>query len=90
MNVNLSPQLERFVQKNVESGRYDSASQVVCEALKLLAQRHRVRAGQLCELQDHIDEGLASLARGEGADGERFMAKLIAELDAKPLRRKGK
>ena len=29
MNVNLTPELERFVQQKVETGRYNSASEVV-------------------------------------------------------------
>jgi len=39
---------------------------------------------------ERIDKGLASLDRGEGVDGEKFMAKLISSLDAKPSRRKSK
>lgn len=33
MNVSLTPELEQFVQSRVESGRYNSASEVVREAL---------------------------------------------------------
>jgi antitoxin ParD1/3/4 len=39
MNVHLTAELEDFVQKNVESGLYGSASGVVREALRLLARR---------------------------------------------------
>jgi len=39
MNVHLTAELEEFVQKKVESGLYGSASEVVREALRLLARR---------------------------------------------------
>jgi len=90
MNVNLTPTLERFVQQKVESGRYNSASEVVREALRLLEDHERVRLARLTELRKRIDEGIASLDLGEGVDGDPFMAKLIADLDAKPPRRKAK
>jgi antitoxin ParD1/3/4 len=50
MNVSITPDLERFVRDKVESGLYNSASEVVREALRLLvareqAQPHEARAG---------------------------------------------
>lgn len=41
MNVSLTPDLERFVREKVESGMYNSASEVVREALRLLVSRDR-------------------------------------------------
>ena len=88
MNVNLTPKLEKLVQNKVKTGRYNSASEVVREALRLLEENDRIRAAQLTGLRKGIDEGLASLDRGEG--GEQFMAKLISDLDARPTRHKDK
>lgn len=39
LNVSLSPQLARFVHTKVESGLYNSASEVVREALRWYAER---------------------------------------------------
>lgn len=41
MNVSLTPDLERFVREKVDSGLYNSASEVVREALRLLIARDR-------------------------------------------------
>lgn len=41
MNVSLTPDLERFVREKVESGLYNSASEVVREALRLLVDHDR-------------------------------------------------
>jgi antitoxin ParD1/3/4 len=41
MNVSLTPQLEKMVRDKVESGLYNNASEVVREALRLMAERER-------------------------------------------------
>ena len=44
MNVSLTPELEQYVSAKVESGRYNSASEVVREALRLLEEHEQVEA----------------------------------------------
>ena len=88
MNVSLTPALEEFVSTKVKSGRYNSASEVVREALRLLEEHEQIRANQLSRLQRRIDDGLASLDRSEGVNGEPFMSTLISGLPVKPARRK--
>jgi antitoxin ParD1/3/4 len=90
MNVHLTPELEQLVHKKVKTGRYNSASEVVREALRLLEEYDGVRATQLRELRRRIDNGLASLDRGEGVDGELFMENLVSSVNGKPGRRKVK
>jgi antitoxin ParD1/3/4 len=68
MNVSLTPELEQFVQAKVESGRYNSASEVVREALRLLGDHEQARATQLAEFNQELGRRLASLDRGEKAD----------------------
>lgn len=43
MNVSLTPKLEEFVQEKVKSGRYNSASEVVREALRLLMEEDALK-----------------------------------------------
>jgi putative addiction module CopG family antidote len=38
MNVSLTPELEQFVMKKVETGMYQTASEVVRESLRLLRE----------------------------------------------------
>jgi len=60
MNVNLTPQLEEMVKKKVASGLYNSASEVIREALRLMEEQDRVRAVKLERLRQDIRDGLAS------------------------------
>jgi antitoxin ParD1/3/4 len=65
MNVSLTPELDQFVAGKVESGRYNSASEVVREALRLLEEHDRARAAQLAAFNQELGARLASLDRGE-------------------------
>ena len=60
MHVSLTPQLEELVRKKVESGLYNSASEVVREALRLLAERDGLREMRLEDLRREIQRGLDS------------------------------
>ena len=61
MNVSLTPELEKFVSAKVQSGRYNSASEVVREALWLLEQHDAARAAQLAEFNGELGRRLAAL-----------------------------
>ncbi len=76
MNVSLTPELEQFVQTKVESGRYNSASEVVREALRLLEDHEHARAQQLAEFNQELGRRLASLDRGEGVDPSKARSRL--------------
>ena len=76
MNVSLTPELENFVSAKVESGRYNSASEVVREALRLLEEHDSARAAQLMEFNGELKRRLASLNRGEVVDPAAARARL--------------
>jgi uncharacterized protein len=46
MNVSLTPELEQYIRRKVESGLYSNASEVVREALRLLVGQETGGAGQ--------------------------------------------
>jgi antitoxin ParD1/3/4 len=60
MNVNLTPQLEEMIRQKVASGFYNSASEVVREALRLMEQQDRQRQIRLEELRREIQRGIDS------------------------------
>ena len=79
MNVNLTAELELLVLKKVQSGRYNSASEVVSDALQLLAERDELMDLREQEPDHNLSQGLDSLLRGEGIDGDEFFEQLERE-----------
>jgi antitoxin ParD1/3/4 len=60
LNINLTPQLEDMVRQKVAGGLYNSASEVVREALRLMEAQDRLREMQLEELRRKIQKGIDS------------------------------
>lgn len=65
MNVSLTPQLEKYVSGKVKAGMYQTASEVVREALRALQAREDSERRRR-ELIAELDRGLDELDRGEG------------------------
>ncbi len=85
MNVHLTPELEQLVQTRVKSGRYNSASEVVREALRLLEQRDEVFTLRKDEIRKKTEEGWQSATRGEFVDGDEVVDRIDAELEVMEL-----
>ena len=64
MSISLAPELEDLIHKKVESGRYDSVSDVVSKALRLLEEQEQLRAVGLEEIKHEIALGLKDLDEG--------------------------
>ena len=79
MNVHLTQELEQIVQNRVNSGRYNSAGEVVRDALRLLADRDELMDRRQQDLRKKITQGRDSLQRGEGVDGAEFFGRLESE-----------
>ena len=74
-NVNLTDELDRFVLKKIESGRYENASEVVRAALRTLEREEQEYEIKLAALRAAIDEGDTS-GVAEGNPFERVRASL--------------
>jgi antitoxin ParD1/3/4 len=65
-NVNLTPELDRFVHTRIKSGRYENASEVVRAALRTLEREEQEHEVKIAALRKAIDEGDASgIATGD-------------------------
>lgn len=73
-NVSLTPELERFAEACVQSGRYNSVSDVTRAALRLLQQVEQQRRDFLATLD-------AAEAEGE-RDGFLTVEQVMKDLDA--------
>lgn len=74
MNVSLTPELEEFIEKEVKTGMYQSASEVIRAGLRLLkddkAPKPRFMASSAEELEEKLLVGIRQLDRGEGIPGD--------------------
>jgi len=89
MNINLTPQLEELVRQKVSSGLYNSASEVVREALRLMEAQDQLRAVKLERLRQDIREGLES-GPGTAWDVEEMKREGRKRLAARQTARHGK
>ena len=82
MNISLTSELENYVKAKVATGMYNSASEVMREALRLMEERDAMQDVRLEALRQEINKGLDSLER-EGSkplDMEAIKAKGRAKL----------
>ncbi|MBN3874629.1 MAG: type II toxin-antitoxin system ParD family antitoxin [Nostoc sp.] len=60
MNVSLTLELEKWVQSQVESGMYTSATEVIREGLRLLKEQDTLKEIRLAQLRQEIQQGIDS------------------------------
>jgi antitoxin ParD1/3/4 len=65
MNVSLTPELEKYIQKQVASQRYQTASEVVRQAIRMMQTAEDYEKARLEALRQDIQVGLDQLDRGE-------------------------
>ncbi len=79
MNVSLTPQLEKFVERKVKQGTYQTASEVMRAALRMLADHDERRSLEIKRLTHEIKLGLDQVDAGE-----------VSELDVKKIKAEGR
>lgn len=80
MEIDLTPELERFVQAKVQSGQYASADEVICHALRRVAREEQEYAARLEALRAELDPAIAEYKRGELIPGPLAVEQARAEL----------
>ena len=94
-NINLTERLDRFVERQVSSGRYSNASEIVRDALRLLEEQEQERAAKLKALREAARQGFDQLDQGQGdvlkskKAIRRFIAGIEAEVATKRAKRGG-
>jgi antitoxin ParD1/3/4 len=87
VNVSITPELDEFLQNRVNSGRYQTTSEVVREALRLLERQERDRDEALQRLKAKLERGAGEAERGELLDADEVFDELREMIDE---RRRGK
>jgi antitoxin ParD1/3/4 len=80
MNVSLTPELEKFVTREVDRGLYQTASEVVRAGLRRLKEERETRAvrlpATLDELETQLVQAVGSLDAGRSVNGETVFRRL--------------
>ena len=82
VNVNLTPELEKLIRDKVKSGLYNNQSEVVREALRLLAEQDELRQAHLARLRAALAEGLEQADRGQLLEGDEVIREMRSYLGA--------
>jgi antitoxin ParD1/3/4 len=80
MNITLKPEQEALIHAKLQSGQYQTIDDVIQAALNLLDEQDKADEQWVIETRRKVEEGIASLERGEGIDGETFVNQLSSKL----------
>ena len=80
MNVSLTQALAEFVEKEVASGNYSTASEVVRDGLRMLREERAVYEEKLIILRREIQKGIDDVEAGRFSD--RSIEEILAEVQA--------
>jgi antitoxin ParD1/3/4 len=76
VNISITPELDAFLKSRVQSGRYQTTSEVVREALRLLERQENEREEARRQLKAKLERGAAQAGRGELLDGDKVFDEL--------------
>lgn len=80
MSIQLKPEQEKFIQAQVASGKYNSPEEVVDKMFQVFERLQSEYDEWIKETCTKVEEGIESLAKGEGIDGEIVLARLRDKL----------
>ncbi|NEU73604.1 type II toxin-antitoxin system ParD family antitoxin [Hassallia byssoidea VB512170] len=80
MQIVLPPEVEVLVQRQLSSGKYQNAIEVILAGIKLLEQQEDIYQGRLQNLQQEARIGWEASQRGEVVDRVTAMAQIRANV----------
>ncbi len=80
MAIELKPEQVKFIEAQLARGKYNSAEELMDKMFLVFERLESEYEEWLTETRTKIEEGIESLDRGEGVDGETVVAKLRDKL----------
>jgi antitoxin ParD1/3/4 len=88
VNISITPELDAFLQSRVQSGRYQTTSEVVREALRLLERQETERDEAFQQLKTKLERGAAQADAGQLLDGDEVFDELRQMIEERRRARK--
>jgi len=84
MEVQIKPELQRFIEDELKAGRYVSTDEMINAALASLQAQDELSEAEIEDLRAEVDVGIAQADRGEFVEftAEDIIARCRAERDA--------
>jgi len=83
LSVSLTNQLKSYVREKVDSGQYESASEVIRQGLRTLQEQEERERLYWSDLRKKVKEARTAIADGDVVDGPAFMRSKIAALKSR-------
>ncbi len=80
MGITLNSEQEAIVANLIATGSFQTADEVLQVALKLLEPEQQSYQSWVVQTRAQVQEGIDSLERGEGVDGETAVNDLLARI----------
>ena len=82
-NINLTEHFDHFVERQVSSGRYSNASEIVRDALRLLEEQEKERRAKLTALRQAAKQGFDEIDQGKGIllKGKKAVRQFITAIE---------
>ncbi|BAY27422.1 hypothetical protein NIES2100_72460 [Calothrix sp. NIES-2100] len=77
MSISLTPNQERFIQKKLQAGKYNSVEELLEIALRLLDEYDRGEAEWVKDVREKIDAAIAVSEQTAPIDGETFVNQIL-------------
>lgn len=80
LSVSLTNQLKSYVRDKVQSGQFESASEVIRQGLRTMQEQEQREKLFWSDLRKQVKEARTAIAEGDVVDGPDFMRAKIAAL----------
>jgi antitoxin ParD1/3/4 len=83
LSVSLTHELKKYVREKVDSGKFESASEVIRHGLRTMQEQEQRERLYWSSVRKQVKEARNAIQAGDVVDGPAFMKSKIAALEAK-------
>ena len=80
LNVSLTADLRKYVKSKLDTGGYESASEVIREGLRALQEREQAASEFWAGVREKVVVARKQAATGRTRDGEQVMDEILSDL----------